>query len=60
MKAYLLTTGVVFGLMVIMHIWRAIVEGPHLAKDPVYIAITLAAAALCLWAFRLLRTTARS
>jgi hypothetical protein len=60
MKAYVITTGAVFGLLVVAHIWRIIEEGTVLAKDPLYIAITLAAAALCLWAWRLLRLMARS
>jgi len=60
MKAYVLTTGAVFGLLVVAHIWRVVEEGPALAKEPSYIAITLAAAALCLWAWRLLRVMSRS
>jgi hypothetical protein len=60
MKAYIMTTGAVFGLLVVAHIWRIIEEGPDLAKDPLYIVITIAAAALCLWAWRLLRLIPRS
>jgi hypothetical protein len=59
MRAYLITTGVVFGLLVVAHIWRAVLEGPALAKDPIYILTTVAAAALCLWAGRLLRQLSR-
>jgi len=53
MKAYVLTTGAIFGLLTVAHIWRVIVE-PHLATDPSYILITVAAAALCVWACRVL------
>jgi hypothetical protein len=60
MKAYLMTTGVMFGLIVAAHIWRAIEEGPGLAKDPFFIVITIAAMALCIWALRLLRLMRRS
>jgi tellurite resistance protein TehA-like permease len=60
MKAYIMTTGAVFGLLVVAHIWRIIEEGAALAKDPSYILITLAAAGLCLWACRLLRLLSRS
>ena len=60
MKAYVMTTGAVFGLLVVAHVWRVFEEGPHLARDPWYIAITAAAAALCLWACRVLRLTPRS
>jgi hypothetical protein len=55
MRAYVTTTGVIFGLLALVHIWRAVVEGPHLATDPFYVGITLAAAGFCLWAWRLLR-----
>ena len=54
MKAYVITTGAVFGLLTAAHIWRAIDEGPHLASDPWFLLITVAAAALSLWAGRLL------
>lgn len=60
MKAYVTTTGVVFGLLTVAHIWRAIEEGPHLATDPWYVLITVAAAALCLWAWRVLWRSSRS
>jgi hypothetical protein len=60
MKAYVITTGAVFGLLVLAHIWRAIEEGPALAKNPFYIVITLAAAALCFWAWRVFRVMRRS
>jgi hypothetical protein len=54
MKAYLITSGAIFGLVTVAHIWRAFVE-PHMAKEPWFILLTIAAFALCLWAFRLLR-----
>ena len=53
MKVYVITTGAVFGLLTLAHIWRAVVE-PHLATEPWYVLITAFAAALCLWAVRLL------
>lgn len=55
-----MTTGSVFGLIVVAHVWRVIEEGTHLATDPWYLIITAAAAALCLWAWRLLRFEPRS
>jgi hypothetical protein len=60
MKAYLLTTGVLFGLIAIAHILRMIVEWPRLATDPWYLLLTLLAAALCVWAWRLLRRSSPS
>jgi hypothetical protein len=54
MKAYVMTTGIIFALITLAHIWRAIVEGSHLATDPFFVLLTIAAAALALWAGRLL------
>jgi hypothetical protein len=60
MKAYVITTGAVFGLLTLAHIWRVLAEGPNLATDPSFVLITVAAAALCFWAWRLLRLSSRS
>ena len=60
MKAYVITTGAVFGLIVVAHLWRVLVEGPSLAKDPGYILLTLAAVALSLWSWRVLKVLPRS
>ena len=54
MKAYVMTTGALFGLLTLVHLWRAIEEGRHVATDPWFLLITIAAAGLCLWACRLL------
>ena len=50
MKAYVTTTGTIFALVTLAHIWR-MVEERQLAKTPWYIAITAAAAALSVWAW---------
>ncbi len=60
MKTYVTTTCVIFGLLTLAHVWRVMVEGWHLAADPTYVLITVAAAALCFWGWRLLRVSARS
>lgn len=59
MKAYLATTSVAFGLITVVHIWRVIEEGSQLARQPFFILVTIASAALCLWAARLFRRSAR-
>jgi hypothetical protein len=59
MKAYLITTGAVFGLLTLAHIWRVVAEEPHLAREPWFILITVVAAALSYWAWRLLRLSSR-
>ena len=55
MKAYVFTTGALFALLVVAHVWRAIEEGPHLATDPAFIIITAFAAAMSFWAWRVLK-----
>jgi hypothetical protein len=59
MRTYVMTTGAVFGLLVVLHVWRVVEEGVHLIKDPWWVLITAAAAVLCLWALRVLRDSAR-
>jgi hypothetical protein len=58
MKAYVITTGVVFALITLAHILRVIAEGPRLLTEPLWVLLTLATAGLSLWAWRLLRLTA--
>ena len=55
MKAYVITTGIVFGLLTIAHLLRMVLEKPDLASEPFYLAITAATAALSVWAFVVLR-----
>ena len=59
MKAYVLTTGVIFGLVVVAHVWRVLLEGPRMATEPPFIVITLLAAGLCIWAWHVLRLLLR-
>lgn len=54
MKAYLVVTAVLFGLLAIIHLWRVIEESATLARDPWFLVITAIAALLCGWAVRLL------
>ena len=55
MKTYVMTTGAIFGLVVVLHVWRAIAEGSRIATDPWFIVITALAAGLCFWSFYVLR-----
>jgi hypothetical protein len=58
MKAYLITTGTIFALITIAHICRVFAEGSHVL-NPFFIALTLLAAGLGCWAFRLLMRPSR-
>jgi hypothetical protein len=54
MRSYVTTTGAVFGLLVLAHLWRVTVE-PNLLRDPWYYLITGVALVFCLWAVWLVR-----
>jgi hypothetical protein len=63
-KAYLITTGALFGLIAGAHLLRTFAEWSRFATDPWFYlegpGLGLVAAVLSLWAWRLLRTSARS
>jgi hypothetical protein len=52
MKSFLITAGTVFGLIVIAHLARIAAE-PRMAKEPWFWLLTIVAAALSVWAWRL-------
>lgn len=54
MRAYVALTAAIFGLIAVAHAWRIIEEGAGLAAEPFFLLLTVLAAALCLWACRLL------
>jgi len=59
MKAYIITTGTLFGLIAIMHLLKAIEDRQQMTTDPWSFfgmaALGLLAAGLSAWAWRLLR-----
>jgi len=63
-KAYLVITGTLFGLIAVLRLLRAIAEWHLLATDPWYFlgmaGLGVLAAALAVWAWRLLRLSVRS
>ena len=59
MKVYVMITGGLFGLITLAHLWRMTQER-QTATEPWYVLITIAAASLCLWAWRLVRRSSRS
>lgn len=54
MRAYVLTTAVVFALILAGHVWRVAAEGMHVLGDPVFAISTLIAVGLVGWAAKLL------
>ena len=57
MKAYVMTSGAIFALLVIAHLWRAAVEGARMYTDPAFIIVSIVAVAMTAWAWRVLRIT---
>ena len=59
MKPYLITTGLIFGLIAVLHVWRAVAEWPHGSIAPLYVlgmgALVALPGVLSCWAWRLLR-----
>ena len=54
MRAYVLVSGLIFGVIVIAHLLRVVAESSALATDLHFIVLTLLAALLALWAAALL------
>ena len=54
MKTYITTTGIIFALITVAHLWRMIEEGKRLMTEPGYAVLTLVSATLAVWAWRLL------
>jgi len=58
MRAYVITTGAVFALLVVAHAARLVLEGPRLLSEPDFILATLIPAGMSVWAWRLVRRPA--
>jgi hypothetical protein len=59
MKAYIITSATIFGLITVAHLLRIAMEGAHLATEPAYILLTLLSAALSVWGWYVLRRSNR-
>jgi hypothetical protein len=60
MRTYVVTTGIVFALLVCAHLARIALEGVHVLGDPFFLISTLIALALCGWAWRVFRRLPRA
>lgn len=58
-RAYLVTTGLLFALVAAAHVWRVIAESRSLAADPWFVLLTVLSLAMSAWALRLLRSVTR-
>ena len=60
MKAYVIVTGILFGLLTLLHLWRIFFEGLD-GHEAVHIwLLTSLTAVLCAWAVVLLRRAPRT
>ena len=59
MKAYIITTGIVFALLAVSHVARVFVEGGYLVKEPVFVFTTIASVSIFVWAIILLKRMSR-
>ncbi len=52
MKAYLLTTGILFAVITVAHVWEVVDRGRLLSSDALILALSIG---LTVWAWRLVR-----
>ena len=55
MKTYIITSGAIFALIAIAHIIRVATESTRILHEPIFLLLTILAAALSIWAFVVLR-----
>jgi hypothetical protein len=55
MQSYIVTSGVLFTLLVIVHIARIFVEGPAVILEPAFAASTILGVGMSTWALLLVR-----
>ena len=60
MKYYLISTGVVFALILLAHLARFYQEGNSLLREPVFLFTTCLSIAFSFWAILLLRSCLRN
>lgn len=59
MRAYLITTTVIFGLVLAAHIWRVFAEHIGIGREPWFFALTAFVAVLFVWGVRLSTRSSR-
>jgi hypothetical protein len=55
MKYYIIITGAAFGLLALAHFARIMLEGAHVALNPIFLLTTIGSITLCVWAVLLLK-----
>ena len=60
MKAYIITSGAIFALIAVAHVARLFAEPLHVLREPIFLALTILAAALSIWSVVVLRRVSSS
>lgn len=60
MKAYVITTGLVFALITVAHIARIITEGGSPLRQPIFLISSILSAGVAVWAWGVFRRLPRS
>jgi len=55
MRAYVITAGALFALLVLAHVARLFAEGLAVAREPLFAGATLLSLGMVVWAWRVLR-----
>lgn len=55
MRAYIITTGVIFALLTVAHVARVMIEGTHVLKEPIFVITTICSVGMVVWAMFLLK-----
>ena len=59
MRAYVLTTGLIFTCLALAHVARLLAEGAGPLAEPVFFVTTLLAVVMAFWAFWCVRSSRR-
>lgn len=51
MRSYIITSGVLFGLLVLVHGFRLVVEGLGPLSNPIFLVSTLSSVGMSVWAW---------
>ena len=58
MKAYIITTGLIFALLAVAHVARLMAEGTHVLTDPIFLPTSICSVGMVVWAAFLLKKLA--
>lgn len=60
MRIYVLITGLIYGIITVLHAWRVIQEGTGKLHDPWFLGFTILSVVMALWAWLILRARSKA